>query len=233
MKDLLKNKTALVTGSSRGVGQQIAFGLAKIGCNVIVHGRIKDSVQSTIKILEKYDISTYSIYADLSETNGVDMLTSQISELGIDVDVLYNNAAIMTDYHQDIWSHKQQEWERTMQVNVYALYCLCGVFIPKMVENNFGRVVNLISGIENQPELAPYSASKWAVLKLTQDLAFKFKDTNVRINALDPGWLQTDMGGEQAPNIVTDVLPGALKPVLVENTGPTGVSFKALDYLNS
>jgi len=99
-----------------------------------------------------------------------------------------------------------------------------------MIDNGFGRVINLTSGIKDQPELVPYGASKWAVNKLTDDLAVKLAGTGVRINTLDPGWLRTDMGGENADHPVEAVLPGALAPALIENNGPNGDFFSAIDF---
>ena len=99
-----------------------------------------------------------------------------------------------------------------------------------MIENGFGRVINLTSGIMHQPELAPYGASKWAVNKLTDDLAVKLENSGVRINMLDPGWLRTDLGGPNADHAVEDTLPGALAPALVENVGPNGEFFSSIDH---
>lgn len=99
-----------------------------------------------------------------------------------------------------------------------------------MIKNGFGRVINVTSGIKDLPELAPYGASKWAVNKLTDDIAVKLKGTGVRINTLDPGWLRTDLGGENADHPVEAVLPGALAPVLIENDGPNGEFFSAIDH---
>ena len=82
----------------------------------------------------------------------------------------------------------------------------------------------------HEPELAPYGASKWAVNKLTDDLAVKVKNTPVRINTLDPSWLQTDLGGPNAYKPVEAVLPGALAPALIENNGPNGIEFSALQH---
>nr|MDA3928524.1 SDR family NAD(P)-dependent oxidoreductase [Prolixibacteraceae bacterium] len=76
----------------------------------------------------------------------------------------------------------------------------------------------------------PYGASKWAVNKLTDDLAIKLSDTNVRINTLDPGWLRTDLGGENADNPVEATMPGALAPVLIENDGVNGEFFSAIEH---
>ena len=118
----------------------------------------------------------------------------------------------------------------SFKVNVIAMYALCSAFVPQMIDNGFGRVINLTSGIEGEPELAPYGASKWAVNKLTDDLSVKVNNTAVRINTLDPGWLQTDLGGENAENPVEAVMPGALAPALIEDNGPNGQEFSALEH---
>lgn len=226
----VNGKNALITGSSRGIGQQVAMGLAKLGCNIIVHGRTQENCKTTLGLLRHYNIKVYCVYGELSYENQVYDLINQVKKLNVSVDILYNNAAIMTPYNVDIWSHSWEDWMLSMKVNVFAMYKLCAAFIPAMIENGFGRVVNLVSGIKDEPELMPYGASKWAVLKLTDDIAVKLRDTGVRINALDPGWLKTDLGGEYAEHSVEAVLPGALAPVLVENDGANGETFSAIDY---
>lgn len=226
----LKGKNAFITGSSRGVGQQIAMGLANLGCNIILHGRTRESCTKTIALLKKYNVNVYCVYGDLSDEKQVRLLIKQVQDLYLKVDILYNNAAIMTPFHDDYWSHSREEWIETYKVNVIALYSLCGAFIPAMIENGFGRVINLTSGIKDKPELAPYGSSKWAVNKITDDIAIKLKDTGVRINTLDPGWLRTDMGGENGEHPVEAVLPGALAPALIENDGPNGEFFSAINH---
>ena len=226
----LKGKNALITGSSRGVGQQIAQALAKLGCNVIVHGRTQGSCAKTLELLKKYDVAVHCVYGELSSEPEVNQLIGQVQNLKINIDILYNNAAIMTPFHNDYWNHSWEEWMLSMKVNVFAMYTLCGAFIPAMIENGFGRVINLTSGIKDLPELAPYGATKWAVNKLTDDIASKLTNTGVRINTLDPGWLRTDLGGENADHAVEAVLPGALAPALVENDGANGQFFSAIDH---
>jgi len=226
----LKGKNALVTGSGRGIGQQIVQGLAKLGCNVIVHGRTKESCTTTLQLLQKYSVKSCGVDGELSDENQVNQLIKQVQNLNIRVDILYNNAAIMTPYHEDYWKHSWDEWMLSMKVNVFAMYSLCGAFIPAMIKNGFGRVINLTSGIKDQPELAPYGASKWAVNKLTDDIAVKLVGTGVRINTLDPGWLRTDLGGEKAEHPVEAVLPGALAPMLIDDNGPNGEFFSAINH---
>lgn len=226
----IKGKNALVTGSSRGVGQQIVQGLAKLGCNIIVHGRTKESCTKTVDLIKDSGAKVYCVYGELSDEKQVAQIIKQVNDLNISVDILYNNAGLMTTYHKDFWNHSWDEWLETFTVNVFAMYSLCSAFIPPMIENGFGRVINLTSGIKGEPELAPYGASKWAVNKLTDDLAAKLTNTPVRINTLDPGWLRTDLGGENADNPVDAVLPGALTPALIEDDGPNGQEFSALNH---
>ena len=96
---------------------------------------------------------------------------------------------------ESILTIDQAEWDRVFQVNVWALMALCQAFTPGMRERGYGRVINLSSGIADQPDAAVYSVSKAAVDKYSRDLAAEFKDENVLVNYVDPGWLQTDMGG--------------------------------------
>ncbi len=225
----IKGKNALITGSSRGIGQQVAIGLANKGCNIIVHGRTKENCLKTLNLLSDYNIKSYCVYGDLSSQESVHQVINQVNELNINVDVLYNNAAIMTSYKEDYWQHDWEEFIQSMKVNVFSIYTLCSAFTPSMIENGFGRIINLVSSIKDQPELLPYSTSKWAIAKFAIDIAAKLEGTGVRINNLDPGWLSTDMGGEHAEHSVEKVLPGALVPVLIENDGPNGQTFFAID----
>lgn len=224
----IKNKTALVTGSSRGIGQQIILGLAAKGCNVIVHGRKPGNCKKTLELLKAYDVKVYCVHGELSQVVSVDKIIRQVKNLEISIDILYNNAAIMTSYKEDFWNHSWEEWMESMKTNVLSVYKFSSAFIPAMIENGFGRVVNLISGIKDQPELLPYSVSKWATSKITIDLAVKLEGTGVRINSLDPQWISTDLGGEFAEHTVDEVLPGALEPVLIDDDGPNGETFSAI-----
>ena len=98
-----------------------------------------------------------------------------------------------------------------------------------MIERRWGRVINLISGINMQPQLAPYAISKAALKKYVEDFVPILKDSGVAMNSLDPGWLKTDMGGQEAPNSVDSVIPGALVPALLSHS-VSGREFKAQDY---
>ncbi|MBZ9651327.1 SDR family NAD(P)-dependent oxidoreductase [Psychroflexus montanilacus] len=224
----IKNKNAFITGSSRGIGQQIALGLAEKGCNIIIHGRKRENCYKTLELLKPYEVNTYVVYGELSEEKSIDYVIRQVKNLNISIDILFNNAAIMTNYKEEYWTHSWEEWMQSMKTNVLSVYKICSAFIPSMVEKEFGRVVNLVSGIKDQPELLPYSVSKWAASKITIDLAVKLEGTGVRINSLDPQWIKTDLGGEFADHSVEEILPGALKPVLIDSDGPNGKTFSAI-----
>ena len=225
----LDNKWAFVTGSSRGIGQQIALGLAERGCNIIVHGREIQNLETTLSKLKIFDVQTHIATGELSTSTGIAQIIEQSMAAPGPVDILYNNAAVQAKYEL-ILTVDQAEWDRVFRINVWALIELCQAFAPGMRERGYGRIINLTSGIADQPNLAVYSVSKAAVDKYSRDLAAEFKGENVLVNYLDPGWLQTDLGGPNAMYPVEDVLPGALVPALLEDNGPTGRFFAAQDF---
>jgi len=229
MQQLLQGKWALVTGSSRGVGRHIARGLADRGCNVIIHGRQLSHTQETQKQLAEHNVETCCIAGGLDSEEGIQDILEAVATGPGRVDILYNNAAVMSKA-APICEIPQAEWLRILQVNLFAMIRLCNAFTPAMAARGYGRVINLTSGIADQPELAPYSVSKAAVDKYSRDLAFAYKGRNVLVNTLDPGWLKTDMGGPNAWGEVESVLPGALVPALLEDNGPSGRFYAAQDF---
>ena len=226
---LLEGKWALVTGSSRGIGQQIALGLAERKCNIVVHGRELTNVGETLDQLRPYEIDVVAVAGDFSTAAGVQTVIESVNKEPGRVDILYNNAAIQNAW-KEMWDISLEEWQETFQINFFAMVALCNAFAPEMVRRGYGRIINLTSGIKDIPQLSPYSVSKAAVDKYTEDLAAKLKGTNVLANRLDPGWLRTDLGGPDGMFEVTTVLPGALVPALLNDDGPTGRLFAAQDF---
>jgi NAD(P)-dependent dehydrogenase (short-subunit alcohol dehydrogenase family) len=225
----LAGRWCLVTGSSRGIGRQIAIGLAREGANVIVHARSKEHNRGTLVALGKYGVRTDSVEAELSDVAEVERLTRVVIDAHGGVDILYNNAAMQGD-RKEIWDTTIDEWKTVLQVNLFSMVLLSTAFARGMKARGYDRIVNLTSGIKDTPQLSPYSVSKAAVNKFTQDLAFELRGTGVLVNHLDPGWLKTDMAGPGAEFAVETVLPGALVPALLDNDGPTGIGFRAQEY---
>jgi 3-oxoacyl-[acyl-carrier protein] reductase len=224
----IKGKWALVTGASRGIGKQVCLGLAKHGCNVVLHSRDISHTSELAKELESHCIQTQQIAADLGNSEQVSKMVAELST-GPNIDIVYNNAAIMTQYCSDWLNVPSEDLRVSFEVNVTALMKICHAFIPGMVDRGWGRIINVTSGIADQPELIAYAVSKAAVDKFVLDSVGKLEGTGVLMNLLDPGWLRTDLGGPNAPNSVESVLPGALVPALIED-GTSGKLFRAQDY---
>lgn len=225
----LKGKWALITGASRGIGQQIAWGLAELGVNLVLHARTQEGLSQTVNRLKGQAIEYLTIEAELSIDTSISRLIAEVFERLGGVDILYNNAAVMSRGAK-IWEIPLTEWYRVFEINLFAVVKLCNAFAPQMKKRGWGRIVNVTSGIKDQPDFAPYSVSKAAIDKYSRDLAWELKGTGVLVNYLDPGWLKTDLGGPNAMYEVATVLPGALVPVLLEDNGPTGQLFCAQDY---
>ena len=227
----ISGKWALVTGASRGVGRQISLGLARAGCNVVLHSRLLESTATLAAELHELGVQTHQVAAELSDAAELTSMLESLLQSGPEIDILYNNAAIMTPYRQDWLSIPDEDYQRSFQVNVIALSRICHAFIPRMKTRKWGRIVNVTSGIQDQPELIAYSISKGAVDKFTTDTSGHLVEHGVLMNTLDPGWLRTDLGGPNAPGDVTSVLPGALIPVMTVTTH--GQMFRAQDYANA
>jgi NAD(P)-dependent dehydrogenase (short-subunit alcohol dehydrogenase family) len=222
----LVGRTALVTGSSRGVGQIVAVALAEQGARVLVHGRTEATCSVTLDRVRAVGGTGVVIAAELSDPVQVEALADWALAQG-GVDILYNNAAVMHPWREHIEDHTLADWQWSFQVNVFAIVRLCARLVPAMRARGWGRVVNVTSGIDKTPQLAGYGATKWAVDKFTDDLAAELKGTGVIVSRLDPGWLKTDMGGPRAHHEPDTVLPGALVPVLLPDDAPGGQFFRA------
>lgn len=232
MNSKLNNKWALVTGSSRGVGQQIAIGLAQYGVNLVLHSSCVENQKQTVSLLEKYNVKVVNVAGSLESSEEISQFVIDAEYQSGGIDILYNNAAVMTS-ETPLFETPQEDYEKSFQVNVFSMIQICRYFAPKMKLRGFGRIINLSSGIQDTPKLDAYSISKAAVDKYTRDLAIELADTGVLANILDPGWCRTNLGGESAFNDVTSVLPGALIPAMLGNEGfegPRGMLFAAQDY---
>jgi 3-oxoacyl-[acyl-carrier protein] reductase len=225
----ISGKWALVTGASRGVGRQISLALADQGCNVILHSRDSAHTESLALEIKAKGVEVEQISAELANSDQVDAMISTLLGGSHAIDIVYNNAAIMTPYRSEWTVVPNDDLRLSFEVNVTALMRICHAFLPGMLERGWGRIINLTSGIADQPELIAYAVSKAAVDKFVKDTAPKLVGTGVMMNLLDPGWLRTDLGGPNAPGAVESVIPGALVPCLSDD-GVSGTLFRAQDY---
>lgn len=219
----------MVTGASRGIGRQVSLALADQGCNVVLHSRDLSNTAALAAEVASKGVEVRQVEAELASTDDVSAMLKELLLNGPPIDILYNNAAIMTSYYSDWLSVPADDLRLSFEVNVTALIQICHTLIPGMVSRGWGRIINVTSGIADQPELIAYAVSKAAVDKFVYDTVGKLEGTGVLMNLLDPGWLRTDLGGPNAPNSVESVIPGALVPALI-NDGTAGKLFRAQDY---
>ena len=225
----LSGKWALITGASRGVGRQIALALAEHDCRLVLHGRDASHCEGLARELAERGLEVKVVAAELSDPKAVDGLIDRVlGELG-GVDILYNNAAIMTPW-REAHTTPAEDYRLSFEVNVLALTRLCDRLLPPMLKRRWGRIVNVTSGIENIRELLPYSMSKAAVDRYVRDVTPSLEGTGVIMSLLDPGWLRTDLGGDKAPNSVETCRPGVLVPLLLDDGAPSGKFYRAQDY---
>lgn len=226
----IQGKWTFITGASRGVGRQIALALAKRKCNLVLHARTVEALATLLTDCKKHGIQVHALAAELSDQNQVDLMLNQLLDLLQEPPhLLYNNAAIMTPWCQDWHAVSAQDYRQSFEVNTITPIRICHRLLPGMLKRGMGRVVNVTSGIQNEPELMAYAASKAALDKFVHDTVHKLRGTGVYMNLLDPGWLRTDLGGPHAPNAVDSVIPGALVPGLLTEE-VQGELFRAQEY---
>ena len=225
----LQDKWALVTGSSRGIGSLIARFLAEQGVNLVVHSRQLAHTKHIMDQIKQHGVDTYAIEADLADPHQVDAMLDEIESRGTEIDVVFNNAGVQVGYRVDFWQTPLADFTTSFQVNCIAPAMICYRLIPPMIERGFGRVINITSGIKNEPEQAGYSASKAALNKFSRDLGGRLEDTGVLLNLADPGWCRTDLGGPDAPNAPESSLPGVVIGAFVDDNR-SGRVFEAASF---
>ena len=225
----LNGKWVLITGASRGIGRLSALFMAAQGCNLILHSRTKEGTKGLLEEVLAKGVSAFSVAAELSNMDEVDAMLKYIDESGAQVDVVLNNAGLQIAYRTDYMSTPMDDYEKSFLINTMAPMKICYHFLPKMIERGFGRIVNTTSGIALEAEQAGYSASKAALNKVTIDLGYKIKGTDVIMSLTDPGWCRTDLGGPNAPNAPESTIPGIVVGAFI-NDGKSGRIFGAQDF---
>ena len=224
----LQGKWSFVTGASRGVGAHLATGLAELGSNLVLHSRDLAHTAELAERLRAAGVKVVTVAAELADPAQIDPLLDRVQAAG-PIDILYNNAAIQVPKQAANWQTSVADLRRSLEVNLISLIRICDRLAPPMLAGGWGRIVNLTSGIVDQPEQTAYAVSKAGVDKYVRDFAPKLRGTGVQMNLLDPGWLRTDLGGPNAPGDPASVLPGGLVPALLDN-GESGRFFRAQDY---
>ncbi|TGK06886.1 SDR family oxidoreductase [Leptospira semungkisensis] len=185
MDTQLKNKTALVTGSTAGIGLAIAIGLAREGAQVIVNGRTKARVDEAISHIKKEvpNASLLGVEADFSKKEEISSIVSKFPN----VDILINNVGIFEP--KDFTEIPDEDWFRFFEVNVLSGVRLSKAYLPSMLKKNWGRIlfISSESGLQIPSEMIHYGVTKSAQISLSRGLAELTKGTNVTVNSVLPG----------------------------------------------
>lgn len=213
----VKGRWALITGAARGIGYLTAKFMAEQGCNLILHSRNITHTEKVAEEVKAMGVEAYAVQAELSDLESVQKMLEEIDKLGVRVDIVLNNAGMQIAYRTDYFKTPVEDYTESFKINTVAPAMICYHFMPKMIENGFGRILNTTSGIRLEPEQAGYSASKAALDKITIDLGSKVEGTDVMINLTDPGWCRTDLGGPHAPNAPESAIPGIVVGAFVDD----------------
>lgn len=225
----LQGKWVLITGASRGIGLLISLFMARHGCNLVLHSRKLEHTSGLLKQVAELGVQAYSVEADLANPLAVNSMLDEIQQRATEIDIVFNNAAIQVEYRKDFWKTPVSDFNLSFQVNFIAAAMICYRLVPNMQQRDFGRIINITSGIINEPEQAAYSASKAALDKFSRDLASKLDGSNVLLNLADPGWCRTDLGGPQAPNLPQSSLPGVVVAAFIDDK-KSGRLFQAQEF---
>ncbi|MBG9387382.1 SDR family oxidoreductase [Caenimonas aquaedulcis] len=189
----LKGKTALVTGSAAGIGYAMAQGLAKAGCNLVLHGiEDADSVRPAQAALEReHGVSAAYIKADLADPKAIEGMFARIAKEHGRVDVLVNNA--VTRHFSAIESFPTDAWDNALAVNISAAFHTIRLSLPGMRERGWGRIFNMSSvyGSRAVPNRIDYVTTKTALLGMTRVVALETINSGITCNAICPGSVLT------------------------------------------
>ncbi|ACK70199.1 short-chain dehydrogenase/reductase SDR [Gloeothece citriformis PCC 7424] len=197
-------KVAVVTGANRGLGFETCRQLAKNGIQVILTSRDEDKGLVAIEKLksEKLKVAYYPL--DVTYPESIDLLAKFIKDNYGRLDILVNNAGVLLGSSEDssIFNAKIDTIRKSLETNVYGALQVCQTLIPLMKLHNYGRVVNVSSGMGQLTYMnggyPGYRLSKTCINALTRIFADELKDTNILVNSVCPGWVRTDMGGPEA-----------------------------------
>jgi NAD(P)-dependent dehydrogenase (short-subunit alcohol dehydrogenase family) len=188
----LQNKVAIITGGSRGIGEAIARAYAEAGARVVVASRKLDNVQPVAEAINAAGGTALALAIHTGSRDEVQSLVERTVETFGTVDIAVNNAAT-NPHFGPLLEATEEQWDKTLQVNVKGYFWLCQAVAPIMLARGSGKIINItsIAGLTPGDGMGVYSVSKAAVVMLTQSLAQELGPRGVQVNAIAPGVIQT------------------------------------------
>jgi len=218
--------TALVTGGNRGIGFEACRQLARSGLRVVLTARDGEKGRMTTEALRNEGLDVSFEELDVTDGGSVEACARRLSDVGIEVDVLVNNAGVYPT--EGVFSMSEETFERALEINTVGPFRTCRTFVPAMVRRGYGRVVNVSSGGGSFGEgIGPvaYGASKAAQNALTVKVAEAVRG-DVKVNAMCPGWVRTEMGGSGAPRSPVQAADTLVWLATLPTDGPNGGFFR-------
>lgn len=221
---------ALVTGANRGLGLETCRQLLGRGLRVVMTGRDEDATRRALRELGDVAGQAIAVPMDVTSVASIEAAHHAIVERFGAVDILVNNAAVLLFEQGEVLSIPAEGYRNTFETNLLGVIEVCRAFVPAMAERGYGRVVNVSSGagqLAGMSTYAPaYSISKAALNAFTLFLAEAYRGRGVLVNAVDPGWVRTDMGGPSAPRSVQQGVDTVVWLATLPDDGPTGGFFR-------
>ncbi len=225
-----QRQRVVITGGGRGIGAAVAEMLASEGASVVVAARSRDEIESTASTLRDAGHKAWAVACDVTDPASVETLRRESEDKLGGVDVLVNNAGV--GYSAPLKAVRLTDWERVFAVNVTGTFLCAQAFLPAMVERGWGRIVNVasVAGKVGAPYISTYSASKHAVVGFTRSLAAEVATSGVTVNAVCPGFVETEMVVESVDRITRKTGLSALEArANLEGNSPQGRIFEAAE----
>lgn len=194
---LLENKTAIVTGATRGIGRAIAIRFAREGCNVAFCGRQRNEAMLAVEQeLNAFGVKAKGYAYDVADYASAQAFVKEVLADFGNVDILINNAGITAD--SAVKRMTEEQFRRVLDVNLGSVFCMTKAIQPAMWKQGYGSIVNIgsVVGIAGNYNQANYAASKAAIIGFSKSCAKEFAARNIRVNVVAPGFVETEMTAE-------------------------------------